>query len=308
LAIDEQAYGPNHPAVARDLNNLAQWLADTQREREGQLLLSRALRIEIATHGGSINPSTAAKLGNLAWRFAETERYALAETLMKHAIAINESLGTEQSSLAIDLNNLALVLEVTGRVEEAVEIMRRVRDIDLILASRRHFEDRDAAGRLANYRRMLESLGVAADQIDGQVNEPSRVSPLPPLLPHIHQILGEPPPLDQVLANLTHNEKATADRTADPSPIASLSLDEPITRRLDQLIGPSPLDVPIDQSVTAKLDDLLGPLLPIEQAIEQLQPRDGQQQDNGVWSVPIDDPITPKLNKLLGPLPAVMVD
>ena len=43
LAIDEKSYGPEHPDVARDLNNLAQLLKDTNRLGEAEPLMRRAL-------------------------------------------------------------------------------------------------------------------------------------------------------------------------------------------------------------------------------------------------------------------------
>jgi hypothetical protein len=38
LAIDEQSYGPDHPSVARDFNNLAQLLQATNRLAEAEPL------------------------------------------------------------------------------------------------------------------------------------------------------------------------------------------------------------------------------------------------------------------------------
>ena len=45
LAIDEASYGKDHPRVARDLNNLAQLLQDTNRLAEAEPLMQRALAI-----------------------------------------------------------------------------------------------------------------------------------------------------------------------------------------------------------------------------------------------------------------------
>ena len=45
LAIDEQSLGPDHPNVARDLNNLAPLLKDTNRLAEAEPLMRRALAI-----------------------------------------------------------------------------------------------------------------------------------------------------------------------------------------------------------------------------------------------------------------------
>jgi tetratricopeptide (TPR) repeat protein len=63
LAIDEQSHGPDHPNVARDLNNLAQLLKDTNRLAEAEPLMRRALvicaRSLVAEH-----PNTRTALGN----------------------------------------------------------------------------------------------------------------------------------------------------------------------------------------------------------------------------------------------------
>jgi len=45
LAIDEKSYGPEHPDVARDLNNLAQLLLETNRLEEAEPLMRRAVTI-----------------------------------------------------------------------------------------------------------------------------------------------------------------------------------------------------------------------------------------------------------------------
>ncbi len=45
LAIDEKSFGPDHPNVAIDLNNLAQLLQATNRLAEAEPLMRRALAI-----------------------------------------------------------------------------------------------------------------------------------------------------------------------------------------------------------------------------------------------------------------------
>jgi hypothetical protein len=45
LKIDEKSYGPDHPDVARDLNNLGQLLRATNRPAEAEPLYRRALAI-----------------------------------------------------------------------------------------------------------------------------------------------------------------------------------------------------------------------------------------------------------------------
>jgi hypothetical protein len=45
LAIDEKSFGPKHPEVATDLNNLARLLRATNRLAEAEPLSRRVLRI-----------------------------------------------------------------------------------------------------------------------------------------------------------------------------------------------------------------------------------------------------------------------
>jgi tetratricopeptide (TPR) repeat protein len=65
LAIDEQSYGPKHPHVASDLNNLAQLLQDTNRLAEAEPLNRRALAINEQSSGAE-HPDVAIELNNLA--------------------------------------------------------------------------------------------------------------------------------------------------------------------------------------------------------------------------------------------------
>ena len=50
-AIDEASYGPDHPDVAIDLNNLAQLLQATNRLGEAEPSICRALAIDEASYG-----------------------------------------------------------------------------------------------------------------------------------------------------------------------------------------------------------------------------------------------------------------
>jgi hypothetical protein len=45
LAMDEKHFGPDDPKVARDLNNLAQLLQDTNRHGEAEPLMRRVISI-----------------------------------------------------------------------------------------------------------------------------------------------------------------------------------------------------------------------------------------------------------------------
>jgi hypothetical protein len=65
LKIDELSFGPDHPEVATDLNNLAQLLTATNRLSEAEPLMRRTLKIREQSFG-SDHPKTATVRSNLA--------------------------------------------------------------------------------------------------------------------------------------------------------------------------------------------------------------------------------------------------
>jgi tetratricopeptide (TPR) repeat protein len=89
LAIDEKSFGPNHPNVARNLNNLAQLLYATNRLSEAEPLMRRALAIDEASFGPD-HPRVGVQLNNLAELLKATNRLSEAEPLMRRALAIDE--------------------------------------------------------------------------------------------------------------------------------------------------------------------------------------------------------------------------
>ena len=100
LAIDEASFGPDHPNVAIDLNNLAQLLQATNRLAEAEPLMRRALAIDEASFGPD-HPNVAIRLNNLAQLLQATNRLAEAEPLMRRALAIDEaSFGPDHPNVA----------------------------------------------------------------------------------------------------------------------------------------------------------------------------------------------------------------
>ncbi|MEL6748622.1 MAG: tetratricopeptide repeat protein, partial [Pseudomonadota bacterium] len=85
LTIDEASYGPDHPDVARDLNNLAELLRTTNRAGEAEPLYRRALAIDEASYGPD-HPTVAIRLGNLAQLLWSTNRAGEAELLARRAV------------------------------------------------------------------------------------------------------------------------------------------------------------------------------------------------------------------------------
>ena len=63
LQIDEASYGPDHPAVARDLNNLAVLLQNNNRLAEAEPLMRRAFVIFLSSLGVD-HPNSQTVLGN----------------------------------------------------------------------------------------------------------------------------------------------------------------------------------------------------------------------------------------------------
>src|SRR5271166_4290232 len=130
LAIEETSFGPDHPEVATDLNNLAGLLQATNRLAEAEPLYRRALAIDEASFGPD-HPEVATDLNNLALLLRATNRLAEAEPLYRRALAIDEaSLGPDHPTVASFLNNLAQLLRATNWLAEAEPLYRRALAID----------------------------------------------------------------------------------------------------------------------------------------------------------------------------------
>src|SRR5262249_24616018 len=125
LNIRERLLGPEHPAVAVSLNNLALLYQDQGRYAEAERLAKRALALGEKALGPE-HPDVAVGLNNLAVLYKDQGRYAEAEPLYKRALAIDEKvLGPEHPGVAIDLNNLAALYKDQGRYAEAEPLYNR---------------------------------------------------------------------------------------------------------------------------------------------------------------------------------------
>jgi tetratricopeptide (TPR) repeat protein len=130
LTINEASYGPDHPNVAIDLNNLADLLQATNRLAEAEPLMRRALLIDEQSYGPD-HPNVARDLNNLALLLQATNRLAEAEPLMERVVRIFEiSYGKEHPNVAVAFNNLAQLLKNTNRLAEAEPLYRRALAID----------------------------------------------------------------------------------------------------------------------------------------------------------------------------------
>ncbi len=122
LAISERVLGPDHPAVATYLNNLA-WLYHVQgRWAETEPLYRRALALRERALGPD-HPDVAQSLNNLARLYHIQGRYAEVEPLLQRAIAIWER--TDYLDVATGLDNLANLYRKQGRWAEAEPLYQR---------------------------------------------------------------------------------------------------------------------------------------------------------------------------------------
>jgi tetratricopeptide (TPR) repeat protein len=118
LNTAEAAYGPDHPNVARSLNNLALVLKDLGELAQAQAILERALKIDEAAYGPN-HPEVATELDNLARILSDLGELTTARTLLEHALAIRrQALGAEQTKTKSVESNLASLVEELVRTEK----------------------------------------------------------------------------------------------------------------------------------------------------------------------------------------------
>jgi tetratricopeptide (TPR) repeat protein len=141
LAIDEKTLGPDHPSVARDLNNLAQY---QQSPAKAEKYWRRVVEIvEESAEMDSFN--RVMLLNNAAAFYRYQERNIEAETLLKHALEIAESSG-QTTGVDVIRADLASLYRSEGKEGEAEKI----------------FRDAVAAGNAAN--------GKGSNQDSGSLN------------------------------------------------------------------------------------------------------------------------------------------
>ena len=139
--------------IAVASNNLALLLRYTNRLEESELLMRRALEINLAAFGKQ-HPTVAIRLNNLALMLQVTNRIEEAEPLIRHALEIDEAaFGKQHPTVATTLNNLALMLRDTNRIEEAEPLIRRALEIDEAAFGKQH---PTVAIRLNNLALMLQ--------------------------------------------------------------------------------------------------------------------------------------------------------
>ena len=106
-------------------------------------------------------------------RLREPEAHlAEAEPLYRRALAIGEhGYGPDHPTVAVRLNNLALLLEATNRLNEAEPLSRRAVRILMEFQSKTGHEHPDFRVVMANYRVFLEAVGKTSEHIEQQLRE-----------------------------------------------------------------------------------------------------------------------------------------
>jgi len=130
LAIDERAFGPDHPNVARDINNLGHVLQDLGDLAGARAAFERALAIWQAAYGDE-HPQVATAHNNLGLVLKDLGDLAGARAACERALAIDErAFGPDHPSVAIRVNNLGSVLRELGDLAGARAAHERALAID----------------------------------------------------------------------------------------------------------------------------------------------------------------------------------
>jgi len=125
LAIQKQELGPEHPAVASILNNLAALYRAQRRLADAESLYQKSLAIFEKALGPE-DRQVATVLNNMGELYSSQSRFLKAEPLYQRALAILEkALGPRHPELGSSLNNLGVVYLKLGYLEKAEALHRR---------------------------------------------------------------------------------------------------------------------------------------------------------------------------------------
>ena len=130
LPILEKALGPNHPIVARSLNNLASLYYSQERYEEAEPLIQRSLSIREKALEED-HPDVATSFNNLANLYLSQGRYEEAEPLLQRSLStLEKTLPENHPNLASSLNNLASLYQIQDNITQAINFMSRGLDVE----------------------------------------------------------------------------------------------------------------------------------------------------------------------------------
>jgi Tfp pilus assembly protein PilF len=122
LEISTKYWGPDHPEVARPMNNLAACHAAHGHYAEAVRLLKRSLSV-LKRALGPDHPEVATVLNNLAGVHRHRGSHAKAERLYRRSLAIRErALGPQHPETRESLLGYVDLLRQTGREAEASRV------------------------------------------------------------------------------------------------------------------------------------------------------------------------------------------
>jgi tetratricopeptide (TPR) repeat protein len=125
LAIREQMFGSNHPAIAESLNALAMLARTLGDYEQAERFHRQALAIREKTLGPD-HFATAISLNNLGVLYRSRGKYEQAEPLLKQALSIHEqSLGSEHPETLITFINLAKLYAEQRKYEQAEQLLQQ---------------------------------------------------------------------------------------------------------------------------------------------------------------------------------------
>jgi CHAT domain-containing protein/tetratricopeptide (TPR) repeat protein len=126
LAIQERSLGPEHPALANTLNNLAAMLDQQGKPVEAEALQRRALAILEKTLG-PLHPDTASTLTTLAVSLDRQGRIVDSEQTYQRAVETSRAAGNPRT-LLLNTSRLGFSLAKRGRLREALPYYREAID------------------------------------------------------------------------------------------------------------------------------------------------------------------------------------
>ena len=157
LVIQEKQLGPNHPAVAATLNNLAVLLASRGRYQDAEPLHQRALAIAERSLGPN-HLDTAAMLTSLAITYDRQSKNSDAEALYARAVSIARDARVPRN-LLINASSLGYSLARRGRLREALPYYREAADaLDALYAQSRGLSEESRQAFLGQFAYVYREL------------------------------------------------------------------------------------------------------------------------------------------------------
>jgi tetratricopeptide (TPR) repeat protein len=149
LAMEKQTIGPEHPATAASLNNLALLYQKMGAYEKAEALYRQALHIRQKVRGPE-HPDTANSLNSLALLYTDMGAYRKAEPLYQRAVQIcQKALGPEHPHTVLCLNNLAALYERMGDYAKAEPLYQHALQIREKVLGPEHLDTAQSLNNLA---------------------------------------------------------------------------------------------------------------------------------------------------------------